>query len=67
MGSTEAFRFVSVPRHAVDLLLEVRAELDGVLRRKIESPDADVSGAGRHMLDAVVSLLSGEGGAGGGR
>jgi hypothetical protein len=52
----------SVPRHAVDLLLEVRAELDGVLRRKIESPDADVSGAGRHMLDAVVSLLSGEGG-----
>ena len=52
----------SVPRHAVDLLLEVRAELDGVLRRKIESPDADVSGAGRHMLDAVVSLLTGEGG-----
>ena len=51
-----------VPRQAVDLLLEVRAELDGVLRRKIESPDADVSGAGRHMLDAVVSLLSGEGG-----
>ena len=48
----------SVPRHAVDLLLQVRTEMDAVLRRKIECPDADISAAGRHILDAVVGLLS---------
>ncbi len=52
----------SVPRHAVDLLLQVRAEMDAVLRRKIENPNADISAAGRHLLDAVVSMLGSEGG-----
>jgi ATP-dependent RNA helicase DHX57 len=56
----------SVPRHAVDLLLQVRAEMDAVLRRKIENPNADISAAGRHILDAVVALLGSEGGGDGG-
>ncbi len=47
----------SVPASAVALLQSVRAELDAVLRRKLESPDADISSAGKHILDAVVQLI----------
>ena len=42
----------------VDLLLEVRREMDAVLKRKIEQPDADISASGGHILDAVCHLIS---------
>ena len=46
------------PSAQVDLLLEVRREMDAVLKRKIEQPDADTSEAGRHILNAVIHLIS---------
>ena len=51
----------SLPSTAVQLLLDVRSELDAVLRRKLEYPNADVSAAGKHILDAVVTLISTQG------
>ena len=50
-----------VPAGAVKLIMEVRAELDAVLRRKVERPDADLSEAGRHILSAVVQLIATQG------
>lgn len=51
----------SVPAGAVKLIMEVRAELDAVLRRKVERPDADLSEAGRHILSAVAQLIATQG------
>jgi ATP-dependent RNA helicase DHX57 len=50
-----------VPAGAVKLIMEVRAELDGVLRRKIQRPEVDLSEAGRHILAAVVQLIATQG------
>lgn len=47
-----------VPRQTVDLLTGVRRELDRVLKRKIEQPDSDVNESGRHILEAVIHLIS---------
>jgi len=56
----EWIRF-NVPQDALQLMMQVRAELDAVLRRKIEQPSEDLSAAGRHILDAVVQLISTQG------
>lgn len=42
------------------LLLEVRAALDGILKRKIRTPETPLSPAARKLLDAVVVLISEE-------
>ena len=42
------------------LLLEVRAALDGILKRKIQRPEVPLTAPACKLLDAVVELVAEE-------
>jgi hypothetical protein len=48
---------LSCPRNVYEILLELRKELDAVMRLKIEDPKADFSEGAKGLIDAVEMLL----------
>jgi hypothetical protein len=48
---------LSCPRNVYEILLELRKELDAVMRLKIENPKADFSEGAKGLIDAVGMLL----------
>ena len=45
-------------RNTVELLLQLRAEMDSLLAAKLADPQLDISNVGAHIINAVVQLLS---------
>jgi len=48
---------LSCPKDVYEILLELRGELDAVMRLKIENPKADFSEGAKGLIDAVGMLL----------